>query len=225
MEARLAADGGAAEAVAVVADACPHAAQQVALVRVGEVAEAQRVQAGQRPRAHREDVAEDAADPGRRAPVGLDVRGVVVALDLEDSGLPVANVDHAGVLARPVEHPGRLRRQRGEMPLARLVGAVLGPHHREDPELGIGRRALEQVEDALPLCNGEPVLARELERDVGVAHARQHRRKERSRGAPSVLPSRGSTACSGCGISPSTLPSSFATPAIASTEPLGLAPA
>ena len=35
---------------------------------------------------------------------------------------------------------------RGEPPqvlLARLVGAVLGPHHREDPELGIARLAAE----------------------------------------------------------------------------------
>ena len=37
------------------------------------------------PRAHGEDVAHDAADAGRRALVGLDVGGVVVALHLEDA--------------------------------------------------------------------------------------------------------------------------------------------
>src|SRR5262245_66496289 len=39
--------------------------------------------------------------------------------------------------------------------------------------------------------------------------------------APSVEPSNGSTACSGCGIRPNTFFVSLATPAIARTEPLG----
>ncbi len=42
-----------------------------------------------------------------------------------------------------------------------------------------------------------------------------------STSVPSVEPSSGSTACSGCGISPKTLPVSFLTPAIAATEPFG----
>ena len=66
-------------------------------------AEAQEVEAGDRPRPHGEDVAQDAADPGRRALVGLDEGGVVVALHLEDAGEPVADVDDAGVLARPLD--------------------------------------------------------------------------------------------------------------------------
>ena len=41
-----------------------------------------------RARAHGEDVAQDAADAGRRALVGLDVGWVVVALHLEDDGMP-----------------------------------------------------------------------------------------------------------------------------------------
>ena len=74
-------------------------------------AEAQRVQVGDRPRAHGEDVAQDSADAGRRALVGLDVAGVVVALHLEDGGLAVADVDDAGILARAADHPRRLGRQ------------------------------------------------------------------------------------------------------------------
>src|SRR3954447_19889721 len=55
----------------------------------------------------------------------------------------------------------------------------------------------------------------------------------RSRGAstsdartrpPSADPSSGSTACSGCGISPHTLPASLTTPAMSRSEPLGFAP-
>jgi hypothetical protein len=55
------------------------------------------------PRAHGEDVAQDAADAGRRALIGLDVARVVVALHLEDGGLAVADVDDAGVLARAAD--------------------------------------------------------------------------------------------------------------------------
>ena len=69
-----------------------------------ERAEAQRVHDRDRPRAHREDVAHDAADAGRRALVGLDVGRVVVRLDLERDGPALADVDHAGVLADAGEH-------------------------------------------------------------------------------------------------------------------------
>jgi len=40
--------------------------------------------------------------------------------------------------------------------------------------------------------------------------------------APSAEPNSGSTACSGCGIRPKTVPVWFVTPAISATEPLGL---
>ena len=46
---------------------------------LGNGAEAQRIHDGQRPRAHGEDVAQNAADAGGRALEGLDVAGVVVA--------------------------------------------------------------------------------------------------------------------------------------------------
>ena len=75
-------------------------------------AEAQQVEAGDGARAHREDVAENATDPRRRALIGLDERGVVMALHLEDAGLAVADVDDAGVLAGALYDPRRRRRRR-----------------------------------------------------------------------------------------------------------------
>src|ERR1700709_2171959 len=42
--------------------------------------------------------------------------------------------------------------------------------------------------------------------------------------APSAEPSSGSTACSGCGISPKTLPAALSTPATSPTDPFGFAP-
>ena len=70
---------------------------------------------GDRPGAHREDVAEDPARPGGRALVGLDRRRMVVALDPDRGGDAVADVDDTGVLARPDEHPWRVRGQAAQV--------------------------------------------------------------------------------------------------------------
>ena len=79
-------------------------ADEMARLGMARIAEAQRVQVGDRARAHGEHVAHDAADAGGRALVGLDEGRVVVALHLEDDGIAVADVDHAGVLAGPLDH-------------------------------------------------------------------------------------------------------------------------
>src|SRR5207247_10671752 len=87
----------------------PH---QVARLWMVGAAKAERVQHRDRPRAHREDVAQDAADPGRRTLVGLDERGMVVALDLEDDRVAIADIDDPGILAGPADEPGPAGRQR-----------------------------------------------------------------------------------------------------------------
>ena len=67
-------------------------------------AEPQRVEERDGPGAHREDVADDAADARRGALVGLDERRMVVRLDLEDRGEAVADIHGARILARPLQH-------------------------------------------------------------------------------------------------------------------------
>ena len=106
VEGALAADGRHADAVAVAADAGDDAGHQMPGLGVARIAEAERVQEGDRPRPHGEDVAQDAADARRRPLVGLDEGGVVVALHLEDADLAVTDIDDAGVLARSLHHPG-----------------------------------------------------------------------------------------------------------------------
>jgi hypothetical protein len=140
----------------------------VARLRVIGRAEAERVQGRDRPRPHGEDVAQDAADPGRRALVGLDEARMVVALHLEDAGRAVADVDHAGVLAGALNHPGRLRRQRAQMEARGFVGAVLVPHRRDDAELGDGRLAADQRLEALVFLRRQPMLLYELRGDGDV---------------------------------------------------------
>ena len=99
VEEQLAADVGQAQAVAVAADPGDDAGQHPGGVGGVGAAEPQRVHDRDRAGAHGEDVADDAADAGRRALVGLDVARVVVRLDLEGDRVAVAHVDDAGVLA------------------------------------------------------------------------------------------------------------------------------
>ena len=127
LEVELAADRRHADRVAVVADPRDRAVEQVARALAGRLAEAQRVEDRDRPRADREDVAQDPPDAGRRALERLDGARMVVRLDLERDREPAADVDRAGVLTRPEHQPRALRRQRSQQRLGVLVGAVLRP--------------------------------------------------------------------------------------------------
>ena len=120
VEVGLAADRRHADAIAVAADAGDDAVDEVARLGVVGSAEAQRVEVGDRARAHGEHVAHDAADAGGRALVGLDVARVVVALHLEDDAVAVAEVDDAGVLAGALDHLRAGRRQRLAATRARI---------------------------------------------------------------------------------------------------------
>ena len=184
-------------------------------------AEAQRVQQRDRPRAHREDVADDAADAGRRALVRLDERRMVVRFDLEDRGEAVADVDRAGVLARALQHARPCRRQLLQVDARALVAAVLRPHHREDAELGLGRLALQRprrcarirlrVTVLTPFDSLTPARDWRPERRLP---ARATMTTDSNRTRPSALPSDASQARSGCGISPTTLRASLQMPAM-----------
>src|SRR5262249_8939407 len=146
------------EGVAVAGDAGDHALDEMARLRVLGATEAQRVETRDRPRAHGEHIAQDAAYARRRALVGLDERRVVVRLHLEDHRLPVADVDDAGVFARTLNDARPRRRQAAQVDARGLVRAVLAPHDAEDAELGVGRRAPEDLVDATELVGRQAVL-------------------------------------------------------------------
>ena len=80
-------------------DAGDDARDEVAGLGVVRRSEAQCVQVGDGARAHREDVAHDAADAGRRALEWLDVRWMVVAFHLKDDGVAVSEIHDARVFA------------------------------------------------------------------------------------------------------------------------------
>ncbi len=161
VERDLTADVGQAEAVAVPADPRDDARQDPRGVRRMRGSEPQRVHDGDRAGAHREDVADDAADSGRRSLVRLDVARVVVRLDLERHRVPLADVDDARVLtdAREELADRRLGREVAELAqvhLARLVRAVLAPHDRVHGQLARRRTTSEDLADALVLLRAQP---------------------------------------------------------------------
>ena len=63
-------------------------------------AETKRVHGRDRPRTHGENVAQDAADTGGSALIGLDIGRMVMALHLEDDAIAIIDIDHAGIFAR-----------------------------------------------------------------------------------------------------------------------------
>ena len=145
------------EAVPVMRDAGHHAAQEVTALGIVERSEPEGVEEGDGTRAHREDIAEDAAHARRRPLERLDERRVVVALDLEREGQAVADIDHAGVLARPLEHVGGAGRESPQEDARGLVRAVLGPERGEETDLGVRGVALEQADHPVVLFAGEPL--------------------------------------------------------------------
>jgi hypothetical protein len=74
-----------------------------------------------------------------------------VRLDLERHRLAVAEVDDAGVLARPLQNALARRRQALQERRRVLVAAVLRPEQREDRELEVVRLSPEKALDPLEL--------------------------------------------------------------------------
>src|SRR3954469_25326214 len=112
------------------------------------------------------------------------------------------------------------------MDARRLVRAVLAPHHAEDAELGVARRAAEDVVHATELVGAEAVLLGQLlVDDRFLLHTRCpiSARSDANSILPSSLPSSASEARSGCGIRPTTLPRALHVPAMLATEPFGFA--
>ena len=155
-EGDLAADVGDADAVAVPGDALDDAVEEAAGARGIGGAEAQGVEQRDGAGAHREDVADDAADAGGGALEGLHGGGVVVGLDLEDDGEAAAHVDDAGVLgAGGDEHAGGVAGEEAEEGAGVLVGAVLAPERAEEAELQRVGLPVQAVDDGVVLLGAE----------------------------------------------------------------------
>src|SRR5208337_4479044 len=109
-----------------------------ALARVGSLnrPKAQRVHHRDRPRSHGKNIAQNSADARGRSLKWLDKRRMIVRLDLECASPAVADVDDAGILARPLHHQFAARGKTLQVNTRRFIGAVFAPHHAEDAEFG-----------------------------------------------------------------------------------------
>ena len=164
VKAGFASDRRNADAVPVVADAAHHPVDEVPHPRAAlalDVAEAQRIEAGDRARAHGEDIAQDAADACGSALVGLDEARVVVALHLEGGHPAMTDVDDPSILARPVDDPAAPGREPAQVELRRLVRTVFRVEGRRDSQFGVGRDATEKIAEAAVLLRCQAVLGRE----------------------------------------------------------------
>ena len=117
--------------------------------------EPESVEQRDRPRAHRDDVAQDPADSGRGALEGLDGGRVVVRLHLERDGDAFAEVEDAGVLTGALQDAVAARGQPLQERCRVLVAAVLGPEKRKDRELEVVRFAAQELLDSVRLPVGE----------------------------------------------------------------------
>src|SRR5260370_15448655 len=123
-KANAGAQGRLAEGIAVPADAGDHTGDEMPGLRMRGRAEGERIETGDRPRAHGKDVAQNAADARGGALIGLDVARMVVAFHLEHDREPVTDIDDAGALARTLYHPRRLLRRRAQIHFRGLVRAI-----------------------------------------------------------------------------------------------------
>ena len=180
-EADLAAHGRHADAVAVAADAGDHALEQPAVPLVGERPEHQRVEQRDRARAHRDDVADDAADPGGGALVRLDRARMRMRFHLEDDGHAVADVDGSGVLAGPDQHCRAFGRERPQVDLRGLVASSAPTTSRRTSRARCGSVRVRASRGSARVRRRRGRAA--VQGLLGVAHAAQHPRSALRRAA------------------------------------------
>ena len=170
VKAHFAANRWDAKGIAVTANARDNAVNQLAGLGVAGQAEGQRIHRSDRPCAHGEDIAQDAADAGGSPLVGFDIGRVVVAFHLKDDSLTVADIDDACVFTGAADDL-RASSGQGAQPLLRgLVGTMLVPHGRKDAQFGKIRRASDDRQDAFVLVRLKPVCGNQVWRDNRILH-------------------------------------------------------
>ena len=150
-------------AVPVVGDPGDGAGEKGAVLRNRQRSEAERVHQRHGSGAHREDVAQDAADAGGGALERFDEGRMVMRFDLEHGCESIADGDRAGVFSRPLEDLRRLGGEACEVAPRGLVGAVFRPHRGEHAEFGRVGGASQSFGDLLELPGGKSGGERRLD--------------------------------------------------------------
>ena len=156
-------------------DAGDHPLHQADVAGIVEGTEPQRIEQGDRPGAHGEDVPQDAAD-ARGSPLKrLDRRGVVVAFDLEGQPLPLAQIDHTGVFTGADQDAGPAGGEARQQRPAVAVAAVLGPHDAEHAQFGPVGGPAQAPADLVVISAAEVLLLQSrVQGIVGLGRRRRH---------------------------------------------------
>ena len=94
---------------------------------------------------------------------------MIVAFDFERDGPAIANIDHAGIFFAGFNQNVRTGGGKFFQFFPRvLVGAMLAPHHREDPELGEVRLASENFLNPLEFVRSKAVLFDQFRSNSGI---------------------------------------------------------
>ena len=97
IESHFTTDGGHSHAIAVMGNAGDHPFDQAHIGRILQRTETQSIEQCDWPSAHREDVAQDPPNTGRRSLKGLNRGGMVVTFDLESEAMSIAQIHHTSV--------------------------------------------------------------------------------------------------------------------------------
>src|SRR6185437_9158797 len=190
LEDDFAAHGRNAEAIPVKRNPAYDAIQNPAItreflrsgVRSGRAgrhrAKPQRIEHGDGPRAHSENVAQNPADARRRALKWLDEAGMIVRFDFEDGNQAIADINDAGVFSRALNDVLAARRQAFQMDPRGFVRAVFAPTDAEYAQLSEIRIAPQNFLDSGVFLRREAVFGGDLRRDFnfGVEHRERWRK-------------------------------------------------
>ena len=229
VEINLAAHRRHADAIAIAANAGNDTGHKVAGFFVVGLAEAQRVQVGNRTRAHGKHIAHNAAHTRGRALIGFDEGGVIMAFHFENCRVAVTDIDHTGIFAGSLND---LRAVDGKFlqPFTRrFIRTMLRPHDGKNAQFGKVRLAAHMRDNHIVFVWRQPMLGDQFGGygrvvNMRCAHASisiapSNRRR------PSSPPNGVSARRSGWGIMPSTRPVASVMPAISRQAPFGLSPA
>src|SRR5215471_19651672 len=92
---------------------------------------------------------------------------MIVGFDFESAGPTVADVDDAGVFARPLNHQLASRREPFEMSTRRFVGTMLAPHHAEDAQLRERRLVAQRALNSRVLVRRDAVVGTDFRSNRG----------------------------------------------------------
>src|ERR1700730_2147656 len=87
------------------------------------------------PRAHGENIAQNAANTGRRALERFDKGRMVMRLNLESACPSVANIDNAGIFSGSLNYKAAPCGQSFQVYARRFIRTMLAPHHAKNSQL------------------------------------------------------------------------------------------